>query len=390
MVKNPAIVIVTFNRPKSLERLLMNIAQAHYEDAPVDLVISIDFQDSDSHSAVVKLAREFEWNKGSKQIIEHKANLGLRAHVLSCGDLTSKYGSIIMLEDDLYVSPFFYRFACQSASFYGNDENIAGISLYNHKTNIHNSFPFDLIGEDGDTYFLQIASSWGQLWTNSQWLGFRNWYGENSTQRIAGDKTPLYIQSWPESSWLKYFVRYLIYTNKYFVYPKTSYSTNFSDSGTHVKSSNSYFQVPITINSTNYFQFIELRNSINVYDSYFELEPQIVRGLNNNLKDIEFVMDLYGQKKLEYFPELYAISSKELKDGATAVRRFGSAMKPMPLNVILDMNGTEITLSERSSFREMPSTKVAGLSEWNYYYGKVQLKLLCNILIQEFKKRVGL
>ncbi len=127
---NPSIVVVTYNRPASLNRLLSFLSTAIYNSSDVNLIISIDYQASELHNDVVKIARDFNWKYGFKKIIEQKKNLGLKAHILSCGDLSEEYGAVIVLEDDLIVSPFFYDYALQSLEVYKEDLNIAGISLY--------------------------------------------------------------------------------------------------------------------------------------------------------------------------------------------------------------------------------------------------------------------
>ena len=54
---------------------------------------------------------------GIKKIIKHSKNLGLRAHVITCGDLVNIYDNIIVLEDDLFVSPYFYKYANDALNF---------------------------------------------------------------------------------------------------------------------------------------------------------------------------------------------------------------------------------------------------------------------------------
>ena len=88
------------------------------------------------------------------------------------------YENIIVLEDDLFVSPYFYKYANDALKFYNKTESIGGISLYNHKRNFLNTIPFELIPDSNDVFFLQIASSWGQAWSKKQWLGFKNWYNK--------------------------------------------------------------------------------------------------------------------------------------------------------------------------------------------------------------------
>ena len=88
----PAIVVVAYNRPESLGRLLNSIAQAKYPaDQQIPLVISIDGGGSNG-VAVRKIAHEYDWLHGEKEIIDHQTNLGLIEHVFSCGDLSQRFG----------------------------------------------------------------------------------------------------------------------------------------------------------------------------------------------------------------------------------------------------------------------------------------------------------
>ena len=128
-----AIVVVTFNRPNSLERLLKSLYYSDYTGySDIILYISIDFSDN---SECQKIAESFDWIHGDKIIISHNSNLGLKKHILSCGDLVKKHDAIIVLEDDLLVSPQYFKFAVSAYDFYKNDSRIAGISLYNYNYN---------------------------------------------------------------------------------------------------------------------------------------------------------------------------------------------------------------------------------------------------------------
>ncbi len=92
--------------------------------------------------------------------------------------MSLKYGSVIILEDDLFVSPYFYDYAIQALEYYESDENIGGISLYNHVDEDMTEFPFVPIQDDSDVYFIQFPSSWGQAWSSKQWKAFREWYAQ--------------------------------------------------------------------------------------------------------------------------------------------------------------------------------------------------------------------
>uniref|UniRef100_F4CA80 Glycosyl transferase family 2 n=1 Tax=Sphingobacterium sp. (strain 21) TaxID=743722 RepID=F4CA80_SPHS2 len=387
----PAIVIVAFNRPESLKRLLLSVQNGQYSYDDIDLVISIDYQNSENRKEVVDVANAFLWNYGNKLIINHSENLGLRKHVLSCGDLTSKYNSIILLEDDLVVSGQFYKYAKEALKFYHDDDRVGGISLYNHRKNPFNRLHFETIPEDSDTYFLQFASSWGQAWTFKQWKEFRDWYQYADISN--DDPIPENVKRWPDSSWLKFFVKYLVIKDKYFVYPNKSFSTNFSDSGTHNKSKNTDFQVPLYLGEINSFRFQEIEKSINIYDAFFELIPSVLKKLDKNFQDLDVTVDLYGMKSLSMVKTKYLLSSKRLKDtNDQYMAGYSLQMKPPIINVIYNLKGGDIGLGETALFENnFEGLDIADNSVWDYYVFKlkpnVYLKIFANKVFLKLRKK---
>ena len=89
----PAIVVVGFDRPVELARLLRSLSCGSYPDGEaVPLIISLDGGGS---TAIRALADAFEWPHGPLRVIAHQSQLGLREHILACGDLSLEYGSVI-------------------------------------------------------------------------------------------------------------------------------------------------------------------------------------------------------------------------------------------------------------------------------------------------------
>ena len=137
---HPAIVVAAWNRPLALQRLLDCLLRGHYP-AQTTLHISIDhfevFDDVDL------LADAYAWPFGEKVVEQHPERLGLREHMLHCGNLSARYGAIILLEDDLAVSPWMMDYAEQALAFFAADETIAGISLYNYAVTESCHEPFE-------------------------------------------------------------------------------------------------------------------------------------------------------------------------------------------------------------------------------------------------------
>lgn len=64
------IVVIAYNRKKSLERLLQSLDKVNYLGDKVRLYISIDKDEKnhDKNQDVINLANQFKWNFGEKII----------------------------------------------------------------------------------------------------------------------------------------------------------------------------------------------------------------------------------------------------------------------------------------------------------------------------------
>lgn len=331
----PAIVIATFNRPNSLHRLLCSIQSANYTATEVPLIISIDGGGDDK---VLAIAEDFKWEHGTKRIIQHSQNIGLREHILFCGDLTKEYGIVIVLEDDLVVSPYFYTYVCETQKMYGVDNRIAGVSLYSYRMNEFAELPFVPTDSGCDVYFIQTPSSWGQSWTCQQWEGFRAFMKENPTIEVA-DRIPECVKRWPASSWKKHFCKYMASKNLFFVFPYISYSTNFAEVGTHFKEHSRRFQVPLAMNSVS-FRFMNFDDCPIKYDAYMDPLQESFNGVWDN-KDV--CVDLYGIKQKELFNQTQWLTTKKTN---AADRTFGLEMLPLENNVFFQIPGGIISLAD--------------------------------------------
>ncbi|HET6244692.1 MAG: glycosyltransferase [Bacteroidetes bacterium] len=343
---NIAVVVVAYNREVALERILNSLAIANYDGfANIPLIISIDKSETD---AIEKIAKSFNWLFGKKKIIVHNENLGLKNHIISCGDLTSTYENVIVLEDDLYVSPYFYDYAYQAREFYKNDENVAGISLYSIDCNDHAVLPFIPIADGFDNFFMQVPSSLGQMWTKKQWHEFKKFYDSDNVTITHEDIIPDKVIAWGESSWKKYFYKYLVNFNKFFVYPRVSFTTNFGDPGTHFILETKRFQVNICMNTRTY-NFSRLSEALAQYDCFHELMPEIIKKMNPQLGEYDFTCDLYGEKNLGKINNEFIIS---IRDCNSPLKSFSCGMIPQELNIALAIDGDYFSLGKTIHFNK--------------------------------------
>ena len=330
-----AVVVVTYNRKNSLMRLLNSLSKAYYNDE-VSLIISIDKSKTDE---VELFADQYEWTFGPKIVKKHEENLGLKKHILSVGNWLDEYDAIIVLEDDLVVSPSYYQFAKQAVEKYSDDSHIAGISLYSFSINYQNGLPFEPIKDENDVYFMQCAMSWGQVWMKKAWHRFIEWYSKNESFTIS-PSIPSALYKFGDKSWLKYHTRYCIENESFFVFPYTSFSTNFSEQGTNhhkVKGGNSsVFQVRLQRGTPKQYLLPEFSKGQVKYDGYFEnLSLYDVLGIN--AKDV--CIDLNGEKHNSCNNKYWLTTEKH---DYKVLRSYGLSYTPIEENIIQNSKGASI------------------------------------------------
>ncbi|GGP57848.1 hypothetical protein GCM10009347_25360 [Shewanella algicola] len=324
-----AIIIPAFSRAKSLERLLKSLSSLDFTDDYFEIIISLDGGASDDVLLVAdNFKRNFEIIDVS--VIKRTKNLGLRNHILWCGDLTEKYNSVVILEDDLVISKNFILYIKNAISKYKGVTDIAGISLYSPKYNEYANLPFEACENGYSNYFMKVASSWGQIWTFEQWSEFKKWYTSNSMFNLQDrHDIPVQLANWPSSSWKKYYSTYLVDTNKYFVYPYSSISSNCADSGgTHNTTGTSILQVPIPEQFNSLPDFQDFNENATCYDQFMERE-QCSLEVNGKITPVE--LDIYGLKPINYLQLFdYTVTSKYSSDPLSKIKLM---FKPIENNI---------------------------------------------------------
>lgn len=351
MKVKPAIVVVTYNRINSLKRLLKSIGTAYYVDNDIPLIISIDY--SKINDKIVRVAEEFQWKYGKKYVIQHEENLGLRKHILECGNYSKEYGAVIILEDDLVVAPNFYEFASKAQQYYRDDDRIAGIALYSHEWNGYVRKSFNPIVKDGDIYFGQFGVSWGQCWSEKQWNEFKMWYDNHPILELQ-DNMPENIYSWSDKSWGKYFIYYIIEKNKFYVLPYVALSTCFSEAGEHATNISLDNQVRLNYGIQEY-RFIPFEEGMH-YDIFFEnieLKQELSKYTSGN-KNI--CINLYSKRKNVSMKYEYILTMDKIN--AEIIKGFGIEMRPIEMNIFYDIEGRDILLYKLKGEHRIRNRKI--------------------------------
>ena len=346
----PLIVVVAYNRPKSLERMLSSLSLIKTTKQP-ELLISIDNAGAASE-AVKTLADNYDW-PWKKHVTLHPDRKGLKNHILWCAAKSQTYGSVIILEDDLIVSPNFYDGACQMLDAYSSDPQIAGISLYTYNFNESAHLPWHRIKGNGDVHLMQQVSSWGQAWTRTQWEAFETWYSNDQPNELH-PSIPSNIRSWPDSSWKKHFIDYVTHKGLSIVYPDDSLTSNSGDPGTHFNKKYNLFRVPLTISNTPLncpsIEDVDIR-----YDLHHELLPEVFKRKNKALLNYDFDVDFYGSKNHTDTQYEFLLTNRACDN---PILTWGLELEPIELNVLLNIKGSGINLARKTDVQQLDEDRL--------------------------------
>lgn len=210
-----AIVVPAFNRTIELCALLQSIVNAQrLTGVHIPIIVSVDGGNPD----VVATAEAFS---ADGVIVRTRTRMGLRQHILDCGDLCEEYGSIMVLEDDLILSPAAFGYVRSVLDYAKQCSEIGAISLYSFQNN--DFAPQENMRSEcrGDVFLAKTGSSWGQVWWRSKWREFRKWL-QHEYDKTKYYRVPQRVQGWPETSWKKLFNYWLADTNTYSIVPLQS------------------------------------------------------------------------------------------------------------------------------------------------------------------------
>ena len=161
------IILFVYNRPdhtcRTIEALQRNPLAAQselvvYSDGPRR---ECDWRKVEEVREVVQRASGFR----SIAIRASEGNRGLAASIIDgVTSVINEHGRVIVLEDDLVVSPYFLTYMNDALEFYAGMEQVMHVSGY--------WFPIGPEGAPG-TFFLRLPSSWGWATWARAWRWFR-------------------------------------------------------------------------------------------------------------------------------------------------------------------------------------------------------------------------
>ena len=176
------IAVFTYNRAEHTERVLKSLANCARLDECL-LHIYCDGPKSENQAPSVeasrKVVREHATRLGA-HVIERNTNVGLaRSVVDGVTDLCSRFGRVIVVEDDLVLNAAFIDYMLQSLDRYAEAANVYQISGY--------MFPVSQPASP-DAFFLPLITTWGWATWARAWKVF-DWDTSDATERLRDAAT---------------------------------------------------------------------------------------------------------------------------------------------------------------------------------------------------------
>ncbi|XP_050236316.1 uncharacterized protein LOC126686320 [Mercurialis annua] len=308
------IKVLAFNRIDSLSRCLHSLANANYEGDIVHLHVYIDhfpFANAsfdvlegklqEAHR-ILEFVDGFHWNFGNKLVHYRTGNVGLQAQWLEAWWPGSDNEFAFVVEDDLEVSPLFYKFVKAVINNYyyngsGSNPSIYGVSLQRPRF-VPGKHGNKLQLDSGTNLFLyQLVGTWGQILFPKPWKEFKLWYDWHKSKDIKPFLDGMVTNGWykkmGERIWTPWFIKFVhsrgyfnIYTN---MGHERALSVSHRDTGVNYGKTAGPDSKLVDESSFDY-SFLELQPLINLkwYDFCFKevLPGRVVR----NMDDLESVL----------------------------------------------------------------------------------------------------
>lgn len=148
------IVIFAYNRLNHIRLVINSLLNNEYVSDSDLFIFSDGARNNDRLHEVLSVRNYLKSIKGFKSvhIIEREQNFGLANNIIEgVTPVVNQYGKVIVLEDDLVVSPYFLKYMNEALDLYEKEEQIACIHGYVYP--VRRQLP--------ETFFIKGADCWG-------------------------------------------------------------------------------------------------------------------------------------------------------------------------------------------------------------------------------------
>jgi acetyltransferase-like isoleucine patch superfamily enzyme len=319
------IVLLVYNRPehtrKTLKALRNNNLAAEsklfiYADGPKN---NASEDELNAIKQTRKVLKEQKWC-GDVVIIESEVNKGLAKSIVDgVTEIVEKFGTVIVLEDDIVTSCGFLQYMNDALDHYSKNENVMHISgyMYPHKENLQ------------DTFFYNVTLCWGWATWKSSWSNYNsdavylwkeigdrnlfnklNKFGGNYLSAQLGQNIVGQLDTW----FIKWHASVLL-NNGFTLFPNRSLVDNigFDSSGVHNGTSNQFHNNSLlTSLKINEIAIIENDHGAKVMvDFYNSLHRTTPNRLKNKWNFKSIIKNKLKKLVFKFIPNLKNINNSQ-------------------------------------------------------------------------------
>ena len=177
------LIVMTMDRQKSLDRLLKSVTTAAYpENARIDLQVSVDHKVGEVHDVdTMKFLNSFQWPYGVFEVIaweEPKGIFGQWVDSWPCELYKSDlYKAVILLEDDLEVSPIYFDWFTNAHRVYAS-ANLGAVTGMRASLVAQEGVQLsasELVPDGIEVFAYRLIATWSMSPTYNSWKDFRKW-----------------------------------------------------------------------------------------------------------------------------------------------------------------------------------------------------------------------
>ncbi|XP_024517788.1 uncharacterized protein LOC9636351 [Selaginella moellendorffii] len=200
--------------------------QDEAEIEPEEIELSSDPVERNLQQArqLLNFLDRFKWPHGSKQVHYRTQNVGLQVQWLEAWWPSSDHQFALVVEDDMQLSPLYYRYVRSViAKYYYDpanfDPSIFGITL--QRPRFVPGKGGNRIALDNSTrlFLYQLVGTWGQILFPKPWREFRQWFDEHKTKEIEpiidGMVTTDWYKKLGNNIWTPWFLKF-VHSHGYF------------------------------------------------------------------------------------------------------------------------------------------------------------------------------
>jgi len=175
--RHAPIVLITFNRPDHTEQTLHALS---LNDLAKDSILycfidgARNADDLSKQKIISEVIRLYRGSFRKVKVVRRQVNFGLAKNIIDAvTDVVTRYGKVIVLEDDIVTSKGFLKFMNDALEFYEREQRVWHIAA---------NTPLNLTGRENEMFFWRGMNCWGWATWADRWA-----YFEKDSQKLIND-----------------------------------------------------------------------------------------------------------------------------------------------------------------------------------------------------------